>query len=321
LKADDGWDEQHPRTGSPPNPGWFAPKPKEAQADEPPKVGRDLAFVPPALATGADSLLAENLSAAALDGLVALAARMSAPAILFGAIFIPSANPIVGEGPVPGRPDMTYRWARNETQVTFKVLIDGQWRTLTGGRQRGNAFYGPDGEIVARVVVTVGRRPTLVTAVDALDRALADLRRANGEQAASPTDDDHEPKLCPDPTPEPETTKSANSIAYQEYVSGLPYGLAINVGGVDYDGCERSTGNLLEAKANIDHLFGVNDESNEWIDPENDPRFQMERQADKAFAAGRLVVWHAQTEKGYRGLSEIVRKLKKTNLFVVYDPN
>ena len=97
--------------------------------------------------------------------------------------------------------------------------------------------------------------------------------------------------------------------------------MAINVGGVDYDGCERSTGNLLEAKANIDHLFGVNDESNEWIDPENDPRFQMERQADKAFAAGRLVVWHAQTEKGYRGLSEIVRKLKKTNLFVVYDPN
>jgi hypothetical protein len=44
----------------------------------------------------------------------------------------------------------------------------------------------------------------------------------------------------------------------------------------------------------------------------------MERQADKAFAAGRLVVWHAL---GYRGLSEIVRKLKKTNLFVVYDPN
>jgi hypothetical protein len=42
--------------------------------------------------------------------------------------------------------------------------------------------------------------------------------------------------------------------------------LAINVGGVDYDGCEQSTGNLLEAKANIDHLFGVNDELNEWVD-------------------------------------------------------
>ena len=29
LKADDDWDEQHPRTGTPPNPGWFAPKPEE----------------------------------------------------------------------------------------------------------------------------------------------------------------------------------------------------------------------------------------------------------------------------------------------------
>lgn len=33
LKAEDGWDEKHPRTGSPPNPGWFAPKPKDPSAD------------------------------------------------------------------------------------------------------------------------------------------------------------------------------------------------------------------------------------------------------------------------------------------------
>ena len=98
--------------------------------------GGELAFVPPALTTGADSLLAENLSAAALDGLTTLAARVAVPTILFGAIFIPSANPIVDEGPVPGRPDMAYRWALDETQVTFKVLINGQWRTLTEGVAR-----------------------------------------------------------------------------------------------------------------------------------------------------------------------------------------
>jgi hypothetical protein len=337
LKADDGWDEKHPRTGSPPNPGWFAPKPEEAQADEPPNAaakpnegassrsgapGGELAFVPPALATGADSLLAENLSAIALDGLATLAARISAPAILFGAIFIPSANPIVDEGPVPGRPDMAYRWARDETQVTFSALIDGQWRTLTAGAfGPGDAFYGRDGEIVARMVLAPGRRPTLVTAVDALDRALADLRRAEGEPAASPTDDDHEPKLCPDPTPEPKTTNSANSIAYQKYVSKLPYGWAIDVDGVNFDGCDPSTGNLLEAKANIDHLFDVTDKLYSWVYPENNPKVQMVAQADAALAAGRLVVWHAQTEKGFRGLSKIAGKLDETNLSVVYDPN
>ncbi len=336
LKADADWDDKHPRTGAPPNPGWFAPKPDEPGAEEPnanagPAAGApsrssapggELAFVPPALTTGADSLLAENLSAAALDGLTTLAARVAVPTILFGAIFIPSANPIVDEGPVPGRPDMAYRWALDETQVTFKVLINGQWRTLTEGvLGQGDAFYSPDGEIVARMVLAPGRRPTLVTAVDALDRALADLRRANGEPAASPTDEEHEPKLCPDPTPEPKTTQSANSIAYQEYVSGLPYGWAIVLGIVRFDGCDETTGNLLEAKADIDHLFDANDVLYSWVHPENNPIFQMAAQAEAALAAGRVVVWHAQTEKTYRGLTKIADDEDFGNLFVVYDPN
>jgi hypothetical protein len=338
LKAEDGWDEKHPRTGSPPNPGWFAPKPEASGANDPPKtaakphedapsggdaVGGNLAFLPPALATGAYSLLAENLSTVALDGLLTLAARVSVPTILFGAIFIPSANRIVDEGPVPGRPDMTYRWVRDESRVTFEVLFNGQWRTLTVGRRGlGDTFYSPDGEIVARMVLTPGRRrPTLVTAVDVLDRALADLRRANGEPAADPTHDDHEPRLCPDPTPEPKTTKSANSIAYQEYVSKLPYGLAINVGGVNYDGCDPPTGILLEAKSDIDFIFDANDKLYDWVRPEKNPRIQMERQADEARAAGRLVVWHAQTLKGYLALNKIADGLPFGNLSVVFDPN
>ena len=171
------------------------------------------------------------------------------------------------------------------------------------------------------MVLAPGRRPTLVTAVDALDRALADLRRANGEPAASPTDEEHEPKLCPDPTPEPKTTQSANSIAYQEYVSGLPYGWAIVLGIVRFDGCDETTGNLLEAKADIDHLFDANDVLYSWVHPENNPIFQMAAQAEAALAAGRVVVWHAQTEKTYRGLTKIADDEDFGNLFVVYDPN
>jgi hypothetical protein len=34
-----------------------------------------------------------------------------------------------------------------------------------------------------------------------------------------------------------------------------------------------------------------------------------------------LVIWRAQTEKGYRGLSKIAGRLTATNLFVVCDPN
>jgi hypothetical protein len=129
------------------------------------------------------------------------------------------------------------------------------------------------------------------------------------------------PRLCPRPTTEPKTTTSANSIAYQEYVSKLPYGWAINVGGVNFDGCDPPTGNLLEGKADIDLLFDDEGRLKEWINKKKNPRFQMERQATAAEAVGRLVIWHAQTEKGYRGLKNIADKLEFTNLYVVYDPN
>ncbi len=38
LKADDDWNAEHPRTGAPPNPGWFANKPKDPGAVTDPKV-------------------------------------------------------------------------------------------------------------------------------------------------------------------------------------------------------------------------------------------------------------------------------------------
>ena len=83
----------------------------------------------------------------------------------------------------------------------------------------------------------------------------------------------------------------------------------------------RPCNSLLEGKADIDLLFDDDGRLNEWIIMKKNPRFQMERQATAAAAVGRLVIWHAQTEKGYRGLKNIADKLQFTNLYVVYDPN
>ena len=337
LKADADWDEKHPRTGEPPNPGWFAPtsgapaadapktEPRPA-ASAPSRGGASLAFVSSAPAARVDSLLAEDLSATALRGLATLAARFSAAAILFDAIFVPSDNRLVEEGRLPGRPDVAYRWAHDETEtaVTLKVLVDGQWRTLAVGGAAPNSFvYDRDGHAVARVVSGPDQRQTLVATVNALDRAVADLRRKDGEPAAIPVANDNEPRLCPDPTREPKTTKSANAIAYQEYVSRLPYGLAISVGGVRFDGCDEATGFLLEAKAKNDNIFDPDARNGlqSWVYPENDPAVQMERQARVAAMAGRVVEWHAQTEKTYRGLAKIQDERRFPNLSIIYDPN
>jgi hypothetical protein len=74
-------------------------------------------------------------------------------------------------------------------------------------------------------------------------------------------------------------------------------------------------------------MFDKKDELFYWVKAENDQRGQMARQAEAALDVGRLVIWHAQTEKGFRGLSELANKLRKKNLAVkatlsvVYDPN
>jgi hypothetical protein len=97
--------------------------------------------------------------------------------------------------------------------------------------------------------------------------------------------------------------------------------LAIWFGGLFFDGCDQSTGDLLEAKANIDFLFDDADNLKWWVNPEKDPALQMKAQSDAAVAAGRLVVWHAQTEKGYRGLNKIEEREEFPNLSADYDPN
>jgi hypothetical protein len=339
LKADADWDDKHPRTGAPPNPGWFAssqgapaadaPKPDaDPAAAGPSHGGAALAFVASAPAADVDTLLAEDLSATALRGLAMLAARLSAATILFDAIFVPSDNRIVEEGRIPGRPDVAYRWAHDESEraVTLKVLVDGQWRTLAvGGAAPNGLVYARDGRVVARVINGPDRRQTLVATVGALDRAVADLRREDGEPIAAPIANDNEPRLCPKPTKEPETMTSvrANAIAYQEHVSGLPYPLAIFFGGIWFDGCDERTGFLLDAKAKNDHIFDANDNLilQSWVYAENDPAIQMKRQSDIAVATGREVVWHVQTEKTYRGLKNILERERFPHLSIEYDPN
>jgi hypothetical protein len=271
----------------------------------------------------AEALLSEKLSAIALKALAALAGRFSAPVVFFGTVFIPSATPNADEGRVPGRPNMWYSWPIAAPKITFQALVDGQWRELTTGELRTDTglFYDKDGQIVARLV-QAAKRSTLVTNVGVLDNALARLSPSDRKPDAKTAPQDREPELCPKPVPEPMTAKDKiNSIRYQEYVTKLRYPLAIYLGGVYFDGCDPKTGDLLEAKAYIDFMYDSNDQLFDWIEPESDPLIQMEAQAKAAAAVGRRVIWHAQTEKGYRGLKERGREVKESNLYFVFDPN
>ena len=96
--------------------------------------------------------------------------------MLFDTIFVPGANRLLETGWVPGRPDIRYRWAHDEATATFTALVDGEWRPLTGGSLHGNAFLDERGEAVAVSTTGPDGRRTLVTSVDVLDRAVAELK-------------------------------------------------------------------------------------------------------------------------------------------------
>jgi hypothetical protein len=296
LKVDPDWDAKHPRTGTAPNPGWFA-----------------------TTAGVVGSLTARDLSAATLSALETMAARFKVATIAFDTLFVPSANPLVEQGAVPGRSDMSYTWAHDETRVLFHVLIDGQWRTLVQGeRGSDNLVRDSKGNIFARIVGGP-RGETLVADLGALDRA---ARALGGDKtSANGASEDNQPKLCPDPTEEPMTTASANSIAYQEYVSNLEYGLAIRIGGVFFDGCDPTTGDLLEAKARYDNLIDSSGNALKWNAVDKELLEQMQRQNTAAGSAGLSVYWHAQTERTFLALSKIrASNQYLTNIFIEYDP-
>ena len=212
LKADADWDEKHPRTGEPPNPGWFAPTSGAPAADAPKtepspaasapsRGGAALAFVSSAPAAGVSSLLAEDLSATALRGLATLAARFSAAAILFDAIFVPSDNRARRGGPPPrpSRRRLSLGARRNRNRGDAQ---GPRRRPMANPGRRRRGAERPSSTIATATPspgwsAVPDQRQTLVATVGALDRAVADLRRKDGEPAAAPIANDNEPQALP----------------------------------------------------------------------------------------------------------------------------
>ena len=79
----------------------------------------------------------------------------------------------VQQGPVPDRPDMTYRWAQDEASATFSVQSDGQTQNLRAQQNAAGDFVDSQGNVVATVESGPGGQRTLVVDPDAVDAAIA----------------------------------------------------------------------------------------------------------------------------------------------------
>ena len=184
-----------------------------------------------------------------LAALGRFAARLDGPALVLGAIFIPSPNRVVSEGAVAGAPDLSYAWNRDEGSLRL-YRDDGAGRRIVAAARlgRGGIFYqyGTDWPI-GRVV-----DGSLVFDADSLPDAEGRVRAGA---------DSDEPRLCPDPKPDTPHGASDRAWAYQEQISRLnnpqrpllrPMGVQLTdpaTGEIVYfDDCRESDGTMIEAK-------------------------------------------------------------------------
>ena len=250
-----------------------------------------LATAAVAVAARAPSL-AGVLSPAALGWLTTLAARLSGPTALFGALFVPSPNSgIVTDGAFPGRSDLSYS-IDHDTGTLRLMRADDPDPTHALVAQLGPDGIYRDVETRLPIARALGEGATLID----LDRAPA----AMDESAER----DEEPKLCPDPKPDHAGGRRLFDELYQQYVRDqinpqrrpqLPPDLAFGLpadtpsGWVHFDDCRESDGVMIEIKGNYHDIEGDKSKSDwlarEWLK-------QAQNQIKAAAATGRRVAWY-----------------------------
>jgi len=155
-------------------------------------------------------------------------------------------------------------------------------------------------------------------------RSIARAQFAEGGGSLPPKgnapDDRSGPKLCPDPSVEDISGRSENSLAYQEYVSGLPRGLEVELGGVSFDGCREADGVMLEAKARYAQSLGADGEWKDFFTGSNALEAQMEDQSETAAAYGRQVEWHVQEKAVADWFRAYANDSGYNNVEVIFDP-
>ncbi len=238
--------------------------------------------------TGAGEAAASSFAARSLPWLLQMSARLTGPLAVAAGILFPNNETLASNGDVPGYPGLNYRFS--EMRLTLIQNDDqGGARLLFMGMPGTGGFYRDSGgTIVGRAV---GNSFMLDdSGVVAMNAAQAEARASAGVATDDASD---QPKLCPDPSPDRPGGMSDRAAAYQQQITGLPLGMAVDLNGVMFDGCRTTDGTMLEAKGPglQQHLDG----DGEW-----EPYFVSSGKAsldkqlkDQSNAAdGRQVEWH-----------------------------
>jgi hypothetical protein len=264
---------------------------------------------------GVDSLLGD-IGDAAISGLETLGADLSGPAAILGFDFIPTNSSLTATGTLPGQPDIDYHLDQDTGQLLLyrngDLLFDG----MPGS---DGLFHGSDGSVFGREVNgSIVLDPDSLPG-DASQQGTADESVTGARSEAAKDADSDQPKLCPDPSADRPGGKSDRALAYQEQITGLPRGLAVELNGVVFDGCRESDGTMLEAKG-PGYAWAMTG-PDRWMTNYTGLGDILNQAAKQSAAAGdRPIEWHFAEQPVADYFREVFQGKGWSNITVFYTP-
>ncbi len=273
-----------------------------------------------------------------IGGILAESAPVAGPVAFLSFLLVPSNRSNAADGKLPGAPNVDYHFFDGELTLSY-TDDKGNRVKLFEGIQGSDGFYrDQNGEIIGRyfgygngfaidpaalpALAAQAKSKTKVSDQINIEAVQASLKAYADAVARS------EPKLCPDPSPDPGRNEtSVRSAMYQWQVCGTPPNWGVEYNGARYDGCEIPTGTLLECKG--EGFAKKMDGSPEdpwpwptWYDrPKEGINETVEQMRKQNAAAGdRVVRWYVAEKPFADWLAAYAAAQGFTHIVVIHQP-
>ena len=227
--------------------------------------------------------------------------------IVGGLVFAPAnhSGEFESSGTLPDHPDISYFSSETRLQL-YRTGPDGEHTLLYDNYPGADGYYrDADGHVIGKslgfkegfvldpAAISTLSPPTMDARAREKDPAEVAGREAALAGAKAVVRAIDQTQVCPDPTFDVPHGASMRARLYQEQVTGVPWGVAFDIGGTKFDGCRYwSDGTMLEAKGE-GYAWAMT--PNGWRRGyKGGPKMeaQMADQSAKAWVAGKRVEWH-----------------------------
>jgi Restriction endonuclease fold toxin 5 len=239
-----------------------------------------------------------------------------------GILAIPTNRSLISEGPVPDEPGLSYHFDQGTGVLTItREGAGGAKEVLYSGQHAGGVFRDSNGNIVGRDLGgSVVIDPDTIPGYNSRPAAGSSSRAGARARSDAAVDRD-QPKLCPDPGLDSPgwITRSERALPYQEQITGLPRGFAVDFNGVSFDGCRERDGTLVEAKG-LGFEWAMT-QSGQWrVEYQGVDGIMEQADRQSKAARNRRIEWHFAEKPVADYFRDVFAEAQLKNITVLYTP-